>query len=105
MSKTGNHLLAAVLSCSMLAAGTSVAFATSNTTQPASSDAQISQQVLKKLTREMPDSLVGLRVQTENGVVTLSGRAETGISKLRAVQNARRVPGVTEVKDHLRIPM
>lgn len=105
MSRMGNNLLAAVLGCSMLAAGTAVAFAASDTTQPAPSDAQLSHRVMQKLTRELPDSFVGLQVQSNNGVVTLSGRADTGLSKLKAEQDARRVPGVTEVKDHLRIMM
>ena len=86
-------------------AGTAVSFAGSDTSRPTPSDSQITHQVMDKLSREMPDSFVGLKVQTENGVVTLSGRANTAFSKLKAEQNARLVPGVTGVKDELRIAM
>lgn len=104
-NRTSSNLLAVILGCSMLAAGTTVTFAASDTNQPTQSDSQITHQVMRKLTREMPDSFVGLTVQTANGVVTLSGRADTGLSKLKAEQDARQVPGVTQVKDHLRISM
>lgn len=105
MSRKGTNFLAAIAASSMLAAGAAVAFAAPDTSQPTSSDAQITHQVMQSLTREMPDSFVGLQVQTQNGVVTLSGRADTAFSKLKAEQNARRVPGVTGVKDNLRIAM
>ena len=99
------HFLTVILGCSMLAAGTTVAFAASDTSEPSSSDAQISHQVIRKLIHEMPDSFVGLTVETQNGVVTLTGRADTGLSKLKAEQDARQVPGVTDVKDDLHITM
>lgn len=99
------NFIAVILGCSMLAAGTTAAFAASDTSQPTRSDSQITHRVMTDLTRQMPDSFVGLKVETRDGVVTLSGRADTGISKLRAEQAARRVPGVTDVKDHLRIAM
>lgn len=101
--RTGTNLLAVILGCAMISCGAAVAFAASDTAQPTPSDAQISHKVMSKLTREMPDSFVGLRVQTHNGVVTLSGRADTGLSKLKAEQDARQVPGVTKVKDDLNI--
>lgn len=103
MSRNGTNLLAVILGCSMLAAGTTVTFAASDSSESTSSDAQISQQVLQKLTREMPEKFVGLTVETQDGVVTLSGRVDTGLSKLKAENDARKVPGVTDVKDNLRI--
>ena len=102
MSRKGTNLLAVIILASS-AAGTAVAFAAADTNQPAPSDSQISQQVVQKLTREMPDSFVDLHVQTENGVVTLSGRADTATSKIRAEQDVRQVHGVTGVKDDLQI--
>ncbi|MGH8219962.1 MAG: BON domain-containing protein [Steroidobacteraceae bacterium] len=99
------NFIAVILGCSMLAAGTTAAFAASDTSQPTRSDVQITHRVMTDLTRQMPDSFVGLKVETQNGIVTLSGRADTGISKLKAEQAARRVSGVTDVKDHLRIAM
>ncbi len=105
--KKGSNVVAVILGSSMLAAGTTVALAAANTGSPETkaSDAQISQQVKQKLTRDMPGSLVGLQVQTQDGVVTLSGRADTGLSELKALQDARRVPGVTDVKNHLKVTM
>jgi len=102
--RKGMNLFAVILGCSMLAAGTTVTFAASDSST-ASSDSEISHQVLNKLTREMPENITGLKVETQDGVVTLSGRAHTETSKLRAAQDARRVPGVTDVKDNLRVTM
>ncbi|HXS28849.1 MAG TPA: BON domain-containing protein [Steroidobacteraceae bacterium] len=101
--RRGTNLLAVILGCSLLAAGTTVTFAAADSSEPTQSDTQITQQVMHKLTHEMRGSFVGLTVATQNGVVTLSGRADTGIAKLRAEQAARQVPGVTDVKDQLRI--
>ena len=103
MSRKGTNLVAVVLGSAMLAAGTTVTFAAADTSQPTPSDSQISQQVVQKLTREMPDSFVDLQVQTDNGVVTLSGRADTATSKIKAEEEARQVHGVMKVKDNLRI--
>ena len=103
--KGSTSLLAVILGCSMLAAGTTVTFAAADSSTAASSDSAISQQVLSQLTREMPENITGLKVETQDGVVTLSGRAHTELSKLRAGQAARRVPGVTDVKDDLRVTM
>ena len=105
MSRKGTNLLAAILGCSVLAAGTAVSFAAPDTSQsqPTQSDEQITQQVMQLLNREMPDSFVGLKVETQNGVVTLSGQADTAVSKLKAEQASRRVHGVTDVKDNLHL--
>jgi len=104
--RQGRNVLAAILGCVMLAAGTTVSFAAAGSSEQATpSDARIANQVMQTLTREMPNSFVGLKVETQNGVVTLSGRADTGLAKLKAVQKARQVPGVTDVKDNLRINM
>jgi osmotically-inducible protein OsmY len=97
------NVLAVILGCSMLAAGTTVTLAADDSSAP--SDAQITHDVMQKLTHEMPDKFVGLKVETQNGVVTLSGRADTGLSKLQAEQDARKVRGVTDVKDNLLVTM
>ncbi|HEY2591364.1 MAG TPA: BON domain-containing protein [Steroidobacteraceae bacterium] len=102
-TRNGTNILAVILGCSMLAAGTTVSFAASNSSEATPSDAQISQQVLDKLTREMPEKFVGLTVETQDGVVTLSGRVDTGLSKRKAEDSARKVHGVTDVKDDLRV--
>ena len=99
MSDRKRPYLLAVLGCSMLAAGTTVTFAAEST----ASDAQITQQVMQKLNREGPQKFSGLKVETQDGVVTLSGHANTELYKLRALQDARRVQGVTDVKDQMTV--
>ena len=103
--RKGSTLLAVILGCSMLAVGTSVTIAADNASEATPSDTQITQAVMQKLTHEMPEKFVGLKVETQDGVVTLSGRADTGLSKLKAEQDAREVHGVTSVKNDLRVSM
>ncbi len=45
----------------------------------------------------------GIRVDTRNGVVTLSGTVEDELTRSRAVQTARRVRGVRGVVNDLRV--
>ncbi len=104
-SKNHSSLAAVILGCSVLVGTAAFAAENSSSYQVKPSDAQISQQVMQKLEREMPDSLVGLQVQTRDGVVTLSGRADTGLAKQEAWEIARHVPGVMDVKDHLQLQM
>jgi osmotically-inducible protein OsmY len=51
------------------------------------------------------ESVGGLRidVDTFKGVVTLSGRVKSEAERQKAVQVARGVPGVTEVKDAMQV--
>jgi hypothetical protein len=102
-SRKGFRVAAAILGCSALAAGTTAAFAAADT--PAQSDAQITQEVQQKLQKALPRSLQSIQVQTKDGVVTLSGRADTGLTELKALQVAKKVPGVADVKNHLRVLM
>jgi osmotically-inducible protein OsmY len=106
-SKKGFSLAAAILGCSALAAGTTAAFAAanSNSAESTRSDAQITHEVQQKLQRTVPNGLENVQVETKDGVVTLTGRAATGLSELKALQIAKQVPGVTDVKDHLRVTM
>lgn len=105
-SKKRFSLAAIVVGCSAFAAGTTVAFGAANPSASAApSDEQISQMVLHKITKDMPDSLQSLQVQTTDGVVTLSGHADSGVVAQKALEDARRVQGVTDVKDHLRVVM
>jgi len=99
--RKGSNLLAVIIGSCMLAAGTTVTFAAEATP----SDTEITQAVMQKLTHEMPEKFVGLKVETQDGVVTLSGRADTGLSKLKAEQDAREVHGVTSVKNNMRVSM
>ncbi|MGH8261459.1 MAG: BON domain-containing protein [Steroidobacteraceae bacterium] len=106
-SKKGFTLAAVVMGCAAFAAGTTVAFAAANSNGDEStrSDSQITHEVQQKLEHDLPSALQNLQVQTSDGVVTLSGRADTGLSELKALQEARKVPGVTHVKDRLRVTM
>jgi osmotically-inducible protein OsmY len=101
--RNATNLLAGILGCSILAAGTAVSFAADSLNDPSPSDSQITQQVMQKLTREGPQKFAGLKVETQDGVVTLSGRANTELYKLKALQDARQVRGVTDVKDQLSV--
>lgn len=102
-SRKGFRLAAAILGCSALAAGTTTALAAADV--PTRSDAQITHEVQQKLQKVLPSSLRSIQVQTKDGVVTLSGRADTGLTELKALQVAKKVPGVADVKNHLRIMM
>lgn len=57
-------------------------------------------------TAMLNDPLIGGRgidVATSNGVVTLSGRVNSAAERQQAVTLARRVTGVTDVKDALQV--
>jgi osmotically-inducible protein OsmY len=103
-SRNIRRLAAAIAGSAALAAGSAAALAAANTNS-SPSDAQITQQVKQKLARDLPDSLMRVQVETQNGVVTLSGRATSGMAELKAMQDARRVPGVTDVKDKMSVTM
>ncbi|HTW38446.1 MAG TPA: BON domain-containing protein [Steroidobacteraceae bacterium] len=66
-------------------------------------DARITQQVEHKLSRDFPNSADRMRVSTQDGVVTLSGFADSGLAELQAIKDARAVPGVMHVKDQLQV--
>jgi len=67
--------------------------------QEAQADNQISARVNSALVREHLD----LNVQTRDGVVTLSGRVANSEQARRAIELAQGVPGVTAVRNQLRI--
>lgn len=97
-------IAAVVVGCSTLAIGTAFAEASTSSDGLAAKDARITREVRQKLTQDVPDSKYQMSVSTiGDGVVVLSGRAETGFSEARALQDARKVPGVTAVEDRLRI--
>ena len=92
---------AAALGCAALA-GTS-AWATSGAPSAGASDAHITQQIEHRLSRDFPNSVYRMRVTTQNGVVTLSGLADTGLAEEQALKDARSVPGVMKVQDRLQV--
>jgi osmotically-inducible protein OsmY len=65
------------------------------------SDAEITDRVTKKLAEADKDVAQHIRVSTANGVVTLEGNVFTKTQMLSVLQDARGVPGVTKVTNHL----
>jgi uncharacterized protein YdeI (BOF family) len=67
------------------------------------SDASISTAVQSKLTRDRLSNFPRIDVDTERGVVNLSGVVETTAQRAQAEQLARQVEGVVRVTNHLQI--
>jgi osmotically-inducible protein OsmY len=66
-------------------------------------DASITAKVNASLAKDKDLSAVKIDVDTQNGVVTLSGPAPTATAKERASQIARNVKGVSSVNNQLTI--
>jgi hypothetical protein len=66
-------------------------------------DASITAKVNASLAKDKELSAVKIDVDTQNGVVTLSGPAPTATAKERASQIARNVKGVSSVNNQLTI--
>lgn len=64
-------------------------------------DSQLSDQVAAAVRHENPNLVFGLDVSTKDGVVTLSGQTRSAQDAMKALQAARRVPGVTKVVNRL----
>ena len=77
----------------------SVAYAQTST--PPANDSQISEQVTAALRRADPNLVVKLEVDTKDGVVTLNGQTRSPQDAMKAIQTARSVPGVTQVRNRL----
>lgn len=76
--------------------------AVAQSAQP-TSDAQITDQVLAKISQDTPEMARRLQVDTKDGVVTLSGSAYSGAAALKVLQDARSVEGVVKVQNRLSI--
>jgi osmotically-inducible protein OsmY len=67
-------------------------------------DMRITAEVKSKLAEDVsPSSLVNVKVNTTNGVVTLAGQVETDQVKQRATQVALHIPGVAGVNNNLQV--
>jgi hyperosmotically inducible periplasmic protein len=66
-------------------------------------DASINSRVQGKLTGDTLSNFSRIDVDTDRGVVTLSGVVNTTEDKARATELARQVSGVTEVNNNLQI--
>lgn len=67
------------------------------------SDAEITDRVVHALADAQGDVAGRIQVSTVNGVVTLEGSGLTSAQALKAVQGARQVGGVTEVRNRLKV--
>lgn len=66
-------------------------------------DASITTRVKARFVQDEQISALRINVETFRGSVQLSGFANTEAERLRAVELARSVPGVKEVKDDIRL--
>ena len=76
---------------------------TADTTKPARSDAAVTTSVQAKYFADSTVKGHRIDVDSEKGVVTLTGTVENDAQKARAVQLAQQVDGVTRVEDRLRV--
>jgi osmotically-inducible protein OsmY len=67
------------------------------------SDSQITDRVLGKLSVDDPAIVKRVQVATRDGVVTLTGRANTGNEAAKALRDAGSVAGVVKVENHLQL--
>jgi hyperosmotically inducible protein len=66
-------------------------------------DAKITTAVKTKLTADRMKNLVDVSVETDDGVVRLTGKVPTPEDKFEAERIARRTKGVREVRNELRV--
>ena len=66
-------------------------------------DAKITTAVKTKLTADRMKNLVDVSVETDDGIVRLSGKVPTVDDKFEAERIARRTKGVREVRNELRV--
>lgn len=86
-------------------AGHRAAAATNNNTPnnaPPISDDWITSQVKQKLSAAQP-SMTNVDVRTKKDVVTLSGNVTSEAARTQAVDIARQIDGVKQVKDHIEV--
>jgi hyperosmotically inducible protein len=74
-----------------------------NEVERAASDAAMTAKIKSKMALDDSVDALDIDVDTTNGVVTLSGSADSEISRNRAVQLARETDGVRSVVDRLSI--
>lgn len=66
-------------------------------------DATITTRVKTSLLADKNTSGTAINVETENGTVMLSGNVRSTEEKSRAIELARQIPGVKEVRDLLQV--
>lgn len=96
-------LLVTLLIPLLAAAGCSTTRRVSPAAAKAYDDATISTRVKTALLNDPEVGALRIEVRTEQGVVTLSGTARNQAESQRAVQLARGVPGVKDVRSELKV--
>lgn len=94
-------MLAALISGSMMVACTSTP--TQQSTGEAIDDGVVTAKVKAKLIEDPATKAHQINVDTFKGVVQLSGFVESDAARIRALQIARQVDGVKQVKDNMQI--
>ncbi|MGB6450530.1 MAG: BON domain-containing protein [Steroidobacteraceae bacterium] len=103
MTKTG-MIAALAAGCFTLMAGSAFATVAAGSQDLTTKDARITSEVRQKLTRDLPQSNYEVSVATTgDGIVVLSGQADTGLSAAKALRDAQNTPGVTDVQNHLHV--
>ncbi|HET9662834.1 MAG TPA: BON domain-containing protein [Burkholderiales bacterium] len=74
-----------------------------NQVERAASDAALTAKIKSKMALDDSVDALDIDVDTTNGVVTLSGSADSEISRTRAVQLAKETEGVLSVVDRLTV--
>ena len=92
-------LLALLMSASLVAA---VGCSNWNRVTPAPLDNTTTEAEIRK--NFTADGITGLGVSVHEGVVTLSGHLANASDRQKAIDDARKVPGVTSVVNHIDVP-
>ena len=100
MSRVWNGMAVVVLAGFMLVACQST---TGKTAGQNVSDAAISTKVQSKLTADRMSNFSRIDVDTERGVVILTGVVDSADQKMKATELARQIDGVKDVKNNLQI--
>jgi hyperosmotically inducible protein len=92
-------VVVATVSCLLAAGGVFAA----NGAGSQRDDASITNDVQQQLSKDPNTSGRQITVNTNDGVVDLSGMVSSATEKAKATQDAHQVKGVVEVKNHLKI--
>jgi osmotically-inducible protein OsmY len=76
---------------------------TAETAEARTEDAMVTAAVKSKLLADGTVNGMEIDVDTDSGVVTLTGTVETPAAKEKAMELARNTEGVTRVEDHLEV--
>lgn len=92
-----------VVALAALSLTSAVAFADNGSHHPVK-DSYITSKVKAELAADPGTKAVNIHVTTVNGVVTLRGMASSDSAKDRAEQDAKKIDGVREVHNKIKVP-